>query len=58
MAGGTGNQVASSTGPGGLPRVPGVVVKSGAIAFTRMPWSASSSAMVRVKLFIPALQAA
>ena len=39
-------------------RAPGVTVWSGAMALTRMPCSASSTAMVRVKLIIPALQAA
>ena len=43
----------SGTGPSRSPLLPGVRVQSGAMALTRMPCSANSSAIVRVKLIIP-----
>ena len=51
-------QVDGSTGPARLPRRPGVIVWSGASALMRMWCSDSSSAIVMVKLIIPALHAA
>lgn len=51
-------QVAGSNGPERLPMVPGVVVWSRAIEFTLTPWPESWSAMLRLKLTMPALPAA